>query len=293
MTQNRPLQALILIICAGCWGCDAAPDTGSSRRAVAASDAVVDAVVDAVKDAPVVDATTADLPSVEQGGADLQPGADLSLCGAVTAQGCCDGETLWWCVSGALKSEHCGTKPSCGWNTTGIYDCNTSGAADPTGVHARECAAGDSGVPPSDLGGDGATKPCAGVPLEGCCAGSTLRYCEDGALKVLSCAFNLSCGWFNQGKYYDCGTAGSADPSGVHPQACAGVTPADSGPDRGSDTTPAADLGGDSGVAPNGCGSCRVRAGEDGSLDGARLGGALWMGLLAALLLVLRRRASS
>lgn len=61
---------------------------------------------------------------------------------------------------------------------------------------------------------------CGDVAYEGCCDGNALYWCEDGVLLSLSCGDNPSCGWDGELQYYDCGTAGDAEPSGLYPQAC-------------------------------------------------------------------------
>jgi agmatine/peptidylarginine deiminase len=57
---------------------------------------------------------------------------------------------------------------------------------------------------------------CDGIAYEGCCDGSSLKYCEGGTLQTLNCN---SCGWNNSAGYYNCGESG-ADPSGTYPYAC-------------------------------------------------------------------------
>lgn len=68
---------------------------------------------------------------------------------------------------------------------------------------------------------------CGTITAKGCCAGEILKYCSSsGKLSAKDCAGTPSCGW-NAGKgYYDCATAGLADPSGVAPRSCDAVTDA-------------------------------------------------------------------
>jgi hypothetical protein len=65
---------------------------------------------------------------------------------------------------------------------------------------------------------------CGSVSYEGCCQGETVQYCEGGSLKSIDCNQNPSCGWSAEGGYYDCGTTGGADPSGMNPKVCSGGT---------------------------------------------------------------------
>lgn len=159
-----------------------------------------------------------DLPLGKDSGGD----ASTLACGSIDHVGCCDGETLWWCAGGILKSLRCGERPSCGWNAAAKYhDCNTSGGSDPAGGFAKECflvtdaALPRSDGPTRDGGGD-----CRGVKAEGCCDGNTLLYCVDGVLRVLHCGLNPACGWLANAQFYDCGTEGLSDPKGVYKKAC-------------------------------------------------------------------------
>ena len=118
----------------------------------------------------------------------------LAACGSVTYEGCCDGETLWYCENSQLMSLQCSVPhPSCGWNPTySYYDCSTGGGADPSGVNPISCAGffGDAGPVQSDIGlqeggptadqgptPDGSSLPgcvptgtpgCGGCPCETC-----------------------------------------------------------------------------------------------------------------------------
>lgn len=77
-------------------------------------------------------------------------------CGAVTYNGCCDGELLQYCDGGALQMIHCGTNPACGWNSTGGYfDCGTDGGMDPSGANPKACGVG----PVGPVCGDGICAP--------------------------------------------------------------------------------------------------------------------------------------
>jgi len=61
-------------------------------------------------------------------------------CGSLTNEGCCDGETLYYCNGTTPATINCLNNPSCGWlSSDNIYDCGTSGGADPGGVHPKAC----------------------------------------------------------------------------------------------------------------------------------------------------------
>lgn len=65
---------------------------------------------------------------------------------------------------------------------------------------------------------------CGSVTYEGCCQGEVIQFCDGGALQTIDCMENPSCGWSSEGNFYDCGTPGGADPSGMNPKACTGGT---------------------------------------------------------------------
>ena len=171
-----------------------------------------------------------------------QRAAPLAGCGKVTGQGCCQGGAVWFCEAKKLKLLSCAGNPKCGWAAAyNLYDCGTSGGADPAGKHPRPCAAlvGDAGLPQLDAGSTDSGPPkeagpapdlapapdtgpgCGKVTTQGCCDGATLWYCSSGALTKVHCGANLKCGWDPGHAVYDCGTAGSADPAAKHPMACA------------------------------------------------------------------------
>ena len=177
---------------------------------------------------------------------DKGPKSDAAVgCGSITDVGCCDGTTVKFCIKGVLKSLDCSKQPKCGWDSTySYYDCGTSGGTDPKGKYPKSCSgkpadlgpATDTGVPDigtsdtgaSDTGAadygsvDSGSKPCGSVTFEGCCDGSTLKYCDSGKLETLDCSKQPKCGWNSTASFYDCGTSGGADPSGKYPRACKG-----------------------------------------------------------------------
>lgn len=75
-------------------------------------------------------------------GATTTDGATVP-CGTITAKGCCDGETVKYCASGALRKTDCTAtgKPKCGWDSAkSFYTCGTAGDEDPTKANPKVCA---------------------------------------------------------------------------------------------------------------------------------------------------------
>jgi MYXO-CTERM domain-containing protein len=217
-----------------------------------------------------------------EGGADQN--ADLTSCGKVPEQGCCNGQVLYFCKGGTLKSIDCSSKPKCGWSNSGFHDCNTSGAPDPTGTFALYCwgLLPDGGVfdGSADAGGE-----CGEIGIEGCCDGTTLRYCQEGQLKSVSCGLNPTCGWFAMGQYYDCGTQGASDPTGTYPRVCPNSKAGDGIPDLFPWSEAGSDLsvdGGGGGGSGDGCG-CALATPARPSAPGLLL-------LTLIALLAIRRR---
>jgi hypothetical protein len=62
--------------------------------------------------------------------------------------------------------------------------------------------------------------PCGGITYEGCCEGTTAKWCENDQVQFVDCADEPLCGWDASAGYYYCGTDGQADPSGSFPMAC-------------------------------------------------------------------------
>ena len=108
-------------------------------------------------------------------------------------------------------------------------------------------------------------KSCdGGITEVGCCEGQTLVFCTSDGLRVSDCTADVACGWNATSSAYSCGTAGTADPSGLHPHFCSDIEAPVCGdgsctPDEDCETCPAD------------CGVCGV-AGED-VVDGDTLGG--------------------
>ena len=114
-----------------------------------------------------------------------------------------------WVADGACAGESCTAPPhgyagSCSpggiseevcWGPAWLCDCN-------------DCESGCASTP----------NPCGDITSAGCCDGSTVYYCESGAVYNQSCGMS-GCGWDNNNEWYDCGFSG-ADPSGDHPKTC-------------------------------------------------------------------------
>jgi len=63
-----------------------------------------------------------------------------AACGQITYQGCCDGQTLWYCDNNKLRSQDCAVQPSCGWDAKNkFYNCGTAGQTDPSGQFPLKC----------------------------------------------------------------------------------------------------------------------------------------------------------
>jgi len=194
-------------------------------------------------------------------------------CQGLNYEGCCDSEgRLLYCDQDQLFCIDCGQNPTCGWNAQGkYYDCGTNGAEDPSGSNPIACGGGPCtpNCTGKACGSDGCGGTCGNCPAgktcqngacvdgpagcgsityEGCCEGETLKFCENGQLKQFDCTQAPKCGWQSQGKFYDCSTQGTADPSGKNPMPCTGTcTPNCTGKACGGDG-----CGGQCGTCPQG-----------------------------------------
>ncbi len=142
-------------------------------------------------------------------------------CGAVTAEGQCNGNRAFWCEDEMLRSEEC---ERCGWAGEG-YRCLTG--ADPCeGITAegscngqvaewcdrgeirrRDCGAcGETcGQVPSAGGAYCIADPCAGLGFQGECRGDVARWCQDGTLRERDCGRQgLRCDFVNDQIGYFC-----------------------------------------------------------------------------------------
>ena len=127
----------------------------------------------------------------ECGDAICGPDACGGTCGACPSGDLCEAGQ---CCTPQCDEVACGTDDGCG----GACDCGAGSIC-----LAGECVDG-----------------CVGISYEGCCADEMLWYCDAGALEQISCTNNPSCGWKDEGGYYDCSTDGGEDPSGVNPKTC-------------------------------------------------------------------------
>ncbi len=137
------------------------------------------------------------------------PSCSGKQCGSDGCGGSCGS-----CGSGATCQSSTGLcvsscTPSCSGKQCGSNGCGGSCGTCPSGSSCD--AYGTCQTPVSG---------CGSVSYEGCCSGSTLKYCSSGQLVTQSCASNPSCGWSSSGAVYDCGTVGGSDPSGLHPRTC-------------------------------------------------------------------------
>ena len=134
--------------------------------------------------------------------------------------GCCspDGSSAYFCdKSGKFTAKSCSSGNDCGWVAASkFYNCGGNGA-DPSGAAPQVCGGGSTG-------GSIIPKTCAQAhDGAGCCGPDGAEYyCASGSttVKRLDCkAMSMKCGW-NSAKHYDCGSSGSADPSGANPIDC-------------------------------------------------------------------------
>jgi hypothetical protein len=86
-------------------------------------------------------------------GKDRARESSSAACGLLTEEGCCDGQTVWYCESGATRSINCASNRSCGWSSEHkYYDCGTGGGSESTGAHPKPCTRffGDAGPARTD-----------------------------------------------------------------------------------------------------------------------------------------------
>lgn len=120
------------------------------------------------------------------------------------------------CING-----QCQCKPNCAGKECGDDGCGGS---------CGKCPAGKVCGP----NGKCIIDKCGGITFEGCCDGEILKWCEDFHIQTLDCNQNPKCGWNVDAKFYDCGTDGKADPTGINPQKCP-CTPQCEGKECGDD----------------------------------------------------------
>ncbi|MFT5430273.1 MAG: hypothetical protein ACI9OJ_000946 [Myxococcota bacterium] len=65
--------------------------------------------------------------------------AEPTGCGAVSFEGCCDGDTLKYCENDSLTTGVC-EPGTCGWaGDAGFYNCGEDGSEDPSGNNPKAC----------------------------------------------------------------------------------------------------------------------------------------------------------
>jgi MYXO-CTERM domain-containing protein len=118
-------------------------------------------------------------------------------CGEIKSQGCCDGETVYYCTKSGLLTKDCSGTPSCGWDDTKhFYTCGTAGAADPNNQYPMSCSSSpskDSGSILKDSGGllkDGAGLKDSGTKLPD---GSSIKKDSSSSSKSTSDNSGCSC----------------------------------------------------------------------------------------------------
>ena len=98
--------------------------------------------------------------------------------------GCCAADgNVYYCSKGALGTHSC-APGTCGFDqNTGQYDCNTSGAPDPSGLHPAACGADGTNAQASCE----ATQGFARLADNGCGA-CVAQVCAEEAKSIDSCA---------------------------------------------------------------------------------------------------------
>ena len=181
------------------------------------------------------------------------------ICEVAAEKGCCQDNVAVWCLDSDQFKFSCEHHPQCGWDAAaGAYGCATDGSAEPSGQYPKECSAymedpcgngtcdkdetwetcPDDCEPPPPGCGDGVCaqgedyttcpadcyqKGCGKILEQGCCDGDVLKWCIGTALFMANCEDKPSCGWSDADGFYDCGTEGQAEPSGVYLMDCAAV----------------------------------------------------------------------
>lgn len=110
-------------------------------------------------------------------------------CGGLDYAGECQGSTLRWCENGVTREVSCAASgKSCGWQDTTVgYNCLEGTPAD----------------------------PCGGLDYAGECQGSTLRWCEGGAIRTFDCSTQgETCGWEDASVGNNCIPGAPVDPCG-------------------------------------------------------------------------------
>lgn len=141
-----------------------------------------------------------------------QPDCSDQDCGPDGCAGSCgDCQEGAQCQEGACVSATC--VGSCGGQSP--FDC----FCDDQCTQMGDCCPDFCTACPDICGEEG----CQGIGWQGCCDGETVKWCQDDELQEQDCSELLACGWSNKDGYYDCETAGAADPDGEHPMACSDI----------------------------------------------------------------------
>lgn len=119
------------------------------------------------------------------------PGGGSGGCDGLDYAGVCEGSTLRWCEGGVERSANCAASgQTCGWESDAVgHNCGAS-APEP------------------------AVDACDGLDYAGACDGSTLRWCESGALRAHDCSNEgQTCGWQDDATGNNCvDVAAAVDP---------------------------------------------------------------------------------
>jgi MYXO-CTERM domain-containing protein len=115
------------------------------------------------------------------------------------------------CIAGVCQGKTCAG--SCGGQS--LFECYCDGQC----IEYGDCCPDVCEACPDICAGPS----CDSVGWQGCCDGDSVVWCQDGELKTEDCSGSPSCGWNAAGGYYDCKTAGGADPSGEYPLVCKGT----------------------------------------------------------------------
>ncbi|NOZ01502.1 MAG: hypothetical protein GXP54_06380, partial [Deltaproteobacteria bacterium] len=124
-------------------------------------------------------------------------------CVGITTEGCCVGETLYFCNywNNALDTENCVGSPQCGWNEADLrYSCGTDGAEEPSGLLPKPCSCQPT-CDGKQCGPDGCGGSC------GTC--NSDQACYSGLCCTPNCS-GKECGYDGCG-----GTCGQCEPEAV------------------------------------------------------------------------------
>ncbi len=163
----------------------------------------------------------------DDGGAARCIAVSANPCGAVSAFGACDDQTLTWCDAGTVKTRACDLcverclllDPAQGFSCvpTDCGELTYEGACDGAVAqwcdvmgqkHTQDCA--ELGQPCQYLGPESGywcfdAEACQGYDYRGQCDGTVLTWCEDGEVFSQDCADDDQvCGLVDEATGYDC-----------------------------------------------------------------------------------------